>query len=108
MAIKRAAGKSGAERPMSSKTATSKPVAKRRPPKSIAAAKAARSDHAGQLVAVSPYPVPPRELAGKWVAWSRYQIVASGETLGEVMDRVASEGIKGASYELLPSLSRSH
>ena len=59
-------------------------------------------------MAVSPYPVPPRELAGKWVAWSRYKIVASGETLGEVMDSVASEGIEGASYELLPSLSRGH
>jgi hypothetical protein len=57
---------------------------------------------------VSPYPVPPRELAGKWVAWSRYKIVASGDTLGEVMDSVASERIKGASYELLPSLSRGH
>jgi hypothetical protein len=57
---------------------------------------------------VSPYPIPPRELAGKWVAWSRYRIVASGETLGEVMDSVASEGITGASYELLPSLSRGH
>jgi hypothetical protein len=59
-------------------------------------------------VAVSPYPVPPRDLAGKWVAWSRYRIVASGETLGEVMDSVAAEGIKGASYQLIPSLSRGH
>jgi hypothetical protein len=55
---------------------------------------------------VSPYPVPPRELAGKWVAWSGYQIVASGETLAEVMDRVAAEEIQGASYELLPELTR--
>jgi hypothetical protein len=55
---------------------------------------------------VSPYPAPPRELAGKWVAWSRYQIVASGDTLAGVMDRVAAEGIKGASYELLPELTR--
>ena len=55
---------------------------------------------------VSPYPVPPRELAGKWVAWSRYQIVASGDTLAEVMDRVAAEEIHGASYGLLPELTR--
>jgi hypothetical protein len=55
---------------------------------------------------VSPYPAPPRELAGKWVAWSRYRIVASGDTLAEVMDRVAAEGIRGASYELLPDLTR--
>jgi hypothetical protein len=55
---------------------------------------------------VSPYPAPPRELAGKWVAWSRYRIVASGDTLAEVMDRVVAEGIKGASYELLPETTR--
>ena len=81
---------------------------KRRVPRRPASPRAPRSEPVGEIVAVSPYPVPPRELAGKWVAWSRYRIVASGETLGEVMDLVASEGIEGASYELLPSLSRGH
>jgi hypothetical protein len=57
---------------------------------------------------VSPYPVPPRDLAGKWVAWSRYKIVATGDTLAEVIARVKSDGVKGASYELLPGLTRGH
>jgi hypothetical protein len=72
------------------------------------APKMPRREERGRSVAVSPYPVPPRELAGKWVAWAKYEIVASGETLGEVMDFVAAEGIKGASYELIPSPSRGH
>jgi hypothetical protein len=57
---------------------------------------------------VSSYPVPPRELAGKWVAWSRYKIVASGDTLATVVSKVKESGIKGASYELLPPLTRGH
>jgi hypothetical protein len=52
--------------------------------------------------------VPPRELAGKWVAWSRYKIVASGDTLAGVIAQVKESGIKGASYELLPGLTRGH
>ncbi len=92
---------------------TSKPAAGRSKGKKPASAKTADptatgSEGIGETVAISPYPVPPRELAGKWVAWSRYRIVASGETLGEVMDSVAARGIKGASYELIPSPSRSH
>jgi hypothetical protein len=55
-------------------------------------------------VLISPYPLPPRELAGKWVAWSRYEIVASGDKLADVVNQVKSEGIKDASYELLPIL----
>jgi hypothetical protein len=58
---------------------------------------------------VSPYPAPPRELAGKWVAWSPdYRIVASGETLAEVVESVKSAGIEDASYELVPRLDRYH
>src|SRR5947209_2216502 len=93
---------------MASKQAAGGPAGQRRASKKTPAPEAARPEPVGPGVAVSPYPVPPRELAGKWVAWSRYRIVASGETLGEVMDSVASEGIKGATYELLPSLSRGH
>jgi len=55
------------------------------------------------------YVKPPRELAGKWVAWSRDgRIVASNETLASVMDHVEREGIKGVSFERLPRLGRSH
>ncbi len=53
--------------------------------------------------AVPSYAPPPLELAGKWVAWSKDgRMVASGETLEEVMGLVASQKIKGASYEPLP------
>ncbi len=53
--------------------------------------------------AVPSYTPPPPELAGKWIAWSRDgRMVASGETLEEVMALVASRKIKGASYEPLP------
>jgi hypothetical protein len=71
-------------------------------------AKAAPSKRRRSGPLVSPYPVPPRELAGKWVAWSRYKIVASGDTLATVVARVKESGIKGASYELLPPLTRGH
>ncbi len=71
-------------------------------------AKAAPSKRRPAEPLVSPYPVPPRELAGKWVAWSRYKIVASGETLAGVIAQVKESGIKGASYELLPGLTRGH
>ena len=58
---------------------------------------------------VSPYPKPPRELAGKWVAWFQdYRIVASHDTLAAVIDQVKREGIEGVSYERLPNLHRDH
>jgi hypothetical protein len=56
----------------------------------------------------SPYPKPPRELAGKWVAWSQYQIVFSADKLDDVMDWVERQGIKGVSYERLPTSDRGH
>ena len=93
---------------MATKRATGSSASKKRSSKKTRASKVKCSEPISEIMAVSPYPVPPRELAGKWVAWSRYKIVASGETLGELMDSVASEGIEGASYELLPSLSRGH
>jgi Family of unknown function (DUF5678) len=53
--------------------------------------------------AIPSYDPPPPELAGKWIAWSKDgRLVASGETLEEVMALVASKKIKGASYEPLP------
>ena len=56
-------------------------------------------------LAPSPYPPPPRELAGKWIAWSRDgQILFSGDALGPLMDRVEQEGIRGVSYEVLPKI----
>jgi Family of unknown function (DUF5678) len=59
--------------------------------------------------ALSRYPIPPIELAGKWVAWSRdREIIAAGETLAEVMAMVESRAPRGASYELLPRLDRGH
>jgi hypothetical protein len=55
----------------------------------------------------SNYPSPPRELAGKWVAWSRdRQIVASGDTLAGVVATVASLPIEDASYERVPRFDR--
>ena len=49
------------------------------------------------------HPSIPIELAGKWIAWSpRGQIVASGSALSDVMADVASMGIEGASYQLVP------
>jgi hypothetical protein len=74
----------------------------------VGAAKAVPSKRRRSGPLVSPYPVPPRELAGKWVAWSRYKIVASGDSLAGVVARVKESGIKGASYELLPPLTRGH
>ncbi len=57
----------------------------------------------------SPYPKPPRELAGKWVAWSQdYQIIAFDDTLATVIDHVDREEIQGVSYERLPNLHREH
>jgi hypothetical protein len=54
-----------------------------------------------------PYAAPPRELAGKWVAWSKEgRIVASGETLSGVVDLVTLKKIRGASYECVPLLVR--
>jgi hypothetical protein len=54
-----------------------------------------------------PYAAPARELAGKWVAWSKEgHIVASAETLSEVVDFVTLKKIRGASYECLPLLVR--
>jgi len=47
----------------------------------------------------------PRELAGKWVAWSQAgKIIASGETFDEVMK--AGEGQPEVSYEHLPEIDR--
>jgi Family of unknown function (DUF5678) len=54
---------------------------------------------------VLPNPLPPRELAGKWVAWSNRRIVASGDTLAEVVHQVKAVGIEDASYDLLPMLA---
>jgi hypothetical protein len=49
----------------------------------------------------------PLSLAGKWVAWSlEGKIVASAETLSEVVGLVASKKLKGASYERLPAVCR--
>jgi len=54
-----------------------------------------------------PYAAPPRELAGKWVAWSQDgQIIASDDTLSALVDLVTSRKISGASYELIPLLIR--
>jgi hypothetical protein len=71
-------------------------------------AKAAPSKRRRAGPMVSPYPIPPRELAGKWVAWSRYKIVASGDTLAGVIAQVKSGKMKEVSYELLPGLERGH
>lgn len=73
-------------------------------PSPTAGAGPARKKRRRPRLLYSRYPVPPRELAGKWVAWSRFQIVASGETLAEVKKQVGSAKIKGASYEFLPPL----
>jgi hypothetical protein len=57
----------------------------------------------------SPYPAPPLSLAGKWVAWSRdHRIIASGDTLADILKTVALQGIRGVSYERLPDLGRDH
>lgn len=57
----------------------------------------------------SPYPAPPLSLAGKWVAWSRdHRIIASGDTLADVIRAVALQGIRGVSFERLPDLGRDH
>lgn len=54
---------------------------------------------------LTPYPKPDRSLAGKWVAWSRRgQLIASGETLSEVVR--AASGHSGVSYERLPKPDR--
>lgn len=55
------------------------------------------------------HPLAPRELAGKWVAWSSDlgQIVAHGDTFAEVRDQVATAGAEKVSYEKLRPLSRS-
>jgi hypothetical protein len=69
--------------------------------------KAVPSKRRRQVRTVPGHPAPPPELAGKWVAWSRdRRIVASDDTLAGVMGQIASKGIKGASYQLLPSLIR--
>jgi hypothetical protein len=53
------------------------------------------------------YPSVPKELAGKWIARGPgRQIVASGDTLSEVMDEVASKGIEGVSYGRVPRFDR--
>jgi hypothetical protein len=51
---------------------------------------------------------PSPEFAGKWVAWSGdgQQIVASGDTLAEVQERVRRAQAGGVSYERLPPLLR--
>lgn len=55
------------------------------------------------------YAVPTRELAGKWVAWSRDgRLVTSGDTLAEVKAFVEREGARGVSYEHLPEPGRIH
>ncbi len=60
---------------------------------------------AGRPIKPPAYPKPPRELAGKWVAWSNSgQILASGETLAEVTRATVDQ--PGVSYERLPSLQR--
>ena len=59
------------------------------------------------ILSSKPYPTTPRELAGKWVAWSRdRQIVASGDTLAGVVATVASLHIEDASYERVPRFDR--
>lgn len=56
---------------------------------------------------VPAFPKAPRELAGKWVAWSAAgEILASGDTFAEVVK--AGEGRPGVSYERLPKLERVH
>lgn len=53
------------------------------------------------------YSTPPRELAGRWVAWSRDgRLLASGRTLGRVRREVRRLGEGGASYELIPATRR--
>ena len=91
-------------------TASKRAMSKASAPDRLGAgkAKAAPSNPRRSGLLVSPYPIPPRELAGKWVAWSRYKIVASGDTLAGVIAQVERDGVKGASYELLPGLTRGH
>lgn len=56
---------------------------------------------------VSAFPKAPRELAGKWVAWSATgEILGSGESFADVVK--ASEHHPGVSYERLPKLERAH
>lgn len=46
--------------------------------------------------------IPPIEVCGKWVAWSGRHVVASGETLAEVKEKVELANIEDPSYELIP------
>lgn len=71
-------------------------------PSSAAEAGPARKKRRRVVRIVPARPMPPIEVCGKWVAWSRRQIVASGETLAEVRQKVESQKIKGAAYELIP------
>lgn len=53
------------------------------------------------------YATPPAELAGQWVAWSGGEVVASAESLSQVIRQVRSDGgLRGASFERLPGLAR--
>jgi hypothetical protein len=53
------------------------------------------------------YPSVPAELAGKWIARGPERlIVASGDTLSEVMAEVTSKGIVGVSYGRVPRFDR--
>src|SRR4051795_8411529 len=67
----------------------------------------ARASPKGLDVSTQSHPLAPRELAGKWVAWSgdNREIVAYGDTLAEVRDRVAHSGAGRVSYEKLRPLS---
>jgi hypothetical protein len=97
-----AAGQPASKKPVSGKAA----VSKGRPRPKADKAKATPSKRRPVRMVLG-HPSPPPELAGKWVAWSRdRRIIASGDTLAGVMDHIASKGIKGASYQLLPSSVR--
>jgi hypothetical protein len=54
-------------------------------------------------------PCAPRELAGRWVAYSAdgLHIIASGETFTEVWEKARRETTERVSFEKLPPLARS-
>jgi hypothetical protein len=64
--------------------------------------RSARADRAA-------HPVRPRELAGRWVAYSAdgQRIVAAGETFTEVWEKARRETTERVSFEKLPPLAGS-
>ena len=60
----------------------------------------------GPVVSIPPEVL--QQFAGMWVAWARsdgtrYEIVASGDELGDVLDQVFQRGLRyGVTYQRLP------